>query len=91
MEWEWDLPTSRSDDRWRRGRKILDRGLRPSATSSRWPMLQMRARVLLSRLLTGPQQWEAHFEVSVEIHAISRCIPKLFVELLAFREKQFLP
>ena len=91
MGWEWDLPSSRSDERWRQGRKILDRGLRPGAAASRRPMLQTRARVLLSRLLTNPQQWEAHFEVSVQIHAISCCIPKLFVEHLAFREKQFLP
>ena len=91
MKWQWDLPSSRSDERWRRGRKVLDRGLRPGAAASHRPMLQMRARVLLSRLLANPQQWEAYFEVSVEIYAISCCVIKLFVKRLAFREKQFLP
>jgi cytochrome P450 len=63
---QWLLPTTRSGERWRRGRRILDRSLRPGAAALHRPMLQTRARVLLSRLLTNPHQWEAHIELSVD-------------------------
>ena len=87
MGWQWILSSARSDERWRQGRKVLDRGLRPGAAATYRPMLQMRARVLLSRLLTNPQQWEAHIELSVEILAISPFISKLFGKRLAFKER----
>ena len=66
MEWQWVLPTARSDEHWRRGRKLLDRSLKPGAAALHRPMLQTRARVLLSRLLTNPKQWEDHIDLSVE-------------------------
>ena len=66
MDWQWVLPTARSDEHWRRGRKLLDRGLRPGAAASHRPMLQIKARVLLSRLLADPQQWEDYINLSVE-------------------------
>ncbi|KAH9980679.1 cytochrome P450 [Russula compacta] len=48
MDWQWFLPSASSNDRpWRLGRRILDRGLRPSATASYHQM----------------QQWEAHVEL----------------------------
>lgn len=77
MVWQWLLPSARGDERWRRKRRLLDRGLGPSAAASYRPMLQTRSRVLLSRLLTNPQQWEAHIDLSVEIHAVSRYITEL--------------
>ncbi|KAH9975189.1 cytochrome P450, partial [Russula compacta] len=63
MGWQWFLPSARSDERWRLGRKILDRSLRPGAIASYRQMEQARARVLLSRLLLKPQQWEAHIDL----------------------------
>lgn len=65
MGWQWFLPSARSDERWRLGRKILDRSLRPGAITSYRQMGQARARVLLSRLLLNPQQWEAHIDLLV--------------------------
>jgi len=80
MGWQWVLPTARSDEHWRRGRKILDRGLRPGAAASHRPMLQTRARVLLSRLLTNPRQWEDYIDLSVERapHWLALQSPELF-------------
>jgi len=63
MGWQWALPMARGDERWRQGRKLLDRGLRPSATASRRPMLETRTRLLLSRLLTNPHQWEVYIDL----------------------------
>jgi len=51
IERQWPLSLSRSDERWRRGRKLLGRGLRPGAAASHRLMIQMRARVLPS--ITG--------------------------------------
>jgi cytochrome P450 len=64
MGWHWLLPSA-SGDRWRPGRRVLDRGLRPGAAATYRPMQQARAHVLLSRLLESPQQWEAHIELLV--------------------------
>ncbi|KAH9986739.1 cytochrome P450 [Russula compacta] len=63
MKWEWLLPIARYDDRWRLGRRLLDRGLRPGAITSYRPMLQAKAHLLLSRLLANPHQWEAYLEL----------------------------
>jgi hypothetical protein len=44
-------------------RKILDRGLRPGAVAQYRPMQQSKTRILLTRLLEHPREWEAHFEL----------------------------
>jgi hypothetical protein len=66
MGWQWVVPIARSGERWQRGRKLLDRGLRPGAAALHRPMLQARARVLLTRLLTDPQRWEGHIDLSID-------------------------
>ena len=63
MEWDWLLPTARYCETWRRGRKLLDRGLRPGAAVEYRPMQAARARVLLTRMLENPEDWEAHIEL----------------------------
>jgi cytochrome P450 len=65
MGWQWVLPTARGDESWRLGRRVLDRGLRPAASASYRPMIQARTRVLLSRILEKPHEWESHIELSV--------------------------
>ena len=65
MGWQWQLPSAGYGDHWRRGRKLLDRGLRPGAITSYRPVVQTKTNLLLSRLLAKPHQWEAHFELSV--------------------------
>jgi hypothetical protein len=63
MGWNWILTFARSDDLWRLGRKMLDRGLRPGATVSYRSIIQARTHVFLSRLLDGPDEWEAHIDL----------------------------
>lgn len=74
MQWQWVLVNSNSDERWRRGRKLLDRGLRPGASVSYRLTLQARARVLLSRLLANPHQWKDHIDLSVELAFVTDCV-----------------
>jgi cytochrome P450 len=64
MGMEWFLPTARYDEYFRRGRKLLDRGLRPGAAASYHPMQLAKTRSLLTRLLESPSEWEAHIELS---------------------------
>jgi hypothetical protein len=67
---------------------MLDRGLRPVATVSYRPMIQGRTRVLLSRLLENPHQWEDHLDLFVTFLSKSHHLPELFGtgKCLAFKE-----
>jgi len=87
MEWHWNISTARSGDRWRKGRRILDRGLRPGSAALYRLMIQARARALLSRLLANPDQWEDQSELSVGVLLGSYSILELnYLETrLAFR------
>ncbi|KAI0301751.1 cytochrome P450 [Multifurca ochricompacta] len=62
-EWQWNMAFARYSEIWRLGRKILDRGLRPGPAAKYRPMQQTQARVLLNRMLTRPNEWEAHIEL----------------------------
>ncbi|KAI0253746.1 cytochrome P450 [Lactifluus subvellereus] len=61
--WQWFVPIARYAEPYRLARKLLDRGLRPGAVASYRPVLQLRARLLLTRLLENPCEWEAHVEL----------------------------
>ncbi|KAI0302454.1 cytochrome P450 [Multifurca ochricompacta] len=61
--WQWALPMARYSDPWRLGRKLLDRGLRAGVAVAYRPMQQAKARLLLTRLLATPHEWEAHIEL----------------------------
>jgi hypothetical protein len=65
---------------------MLDRGLRPGATVSYRPMIQARTRVLLSRLLESPHQWEDHIDLSVGFLSNPYHIAELLGKCLAFKE-----
>ena len=81
MGWSWVLALAKSNERWRLGRRMLDRSLRPAATASYLPTIQARARVFLSRMLEHPHQWEGHLDLSVgfafDLHYLSD-IPRDF-------------
>ncbi|KAH9952752.1 cytochrome P450 [Russula dissimulans] len=62
MKWGWFVPLVRYTEFWRQTRRLLERGLRPGAVIAYRHLQQTKARALLSRLLTEPDQWEAHFE-----------------------------
>ncbi|KAH9970773.1 cytochrome P450 [Russula compacta] len=63
MGWEWFLPTAKYGEPWRQGRKVLDRSLGPRATAAYRPVQEVKARVLLTRILASPDEWEAHIEL----------------------------
>jgi cytochrome P450 len=63
MEWHWQIPIARYGEAWRQGRRLLDRSLRPGAAATYRPMQQARVRVLLTRLLATPDEWQAHIEL----------------------------
>ena len=63
MGWGWFLPTARYGEPWRQGRKLLDRSLGPGASAAYHPMQESKARVLLTRMLKNPEDWEAHVEL----------------------------
>ena len=65
MGWQWNVPSARYTESYRLARKLLDRGLRSGAVAPYRPMQQARARVLLTRLLSNPNNWETHIELSV--------------------------
>ena len=62
MDWGWLVPFARYSEYWRRSRKLLDPCFRPGALAVYRPVLQMKTRVLLARLLASPGDWEAHIE-----------------------------
>jgi hypothetical protein len=57
------MTIARYAEPYRVARKILDRGLRPAAVAPYRSMQQSKARVLLTRLLQDPREWEAHIEL----------------------------
>jgi hypothetical protein len=63
MDFGWALPLARYAEQWRLGRKLLDRSLGAGAASAYRPLQQAKGRLLLTRLLTNPQDWEAHLEL----------------------------
>ncbi|KAI9441764.1 cytochrome P450 [Lactarius indigo] len=63
MEYDWVLALARYTEQWRLGRKLLDRGLGAGAASAYRPLQQLKARLLLTRLLGSPQELEAHIEL----------------------------
>ena len=64
MEFEWALPLARYTEQWRQGRKLLDRSLGAGTSSAYRPLQQLKTRLLLTRLLVSPHEWEAHIELS---------------------------
>lgn len=84
MGWQWALSFARSDERWRMGRRLLDRCLRPRSITSYRPMVKAKTHRLLSRLLANPDQWEAHLELSVEFCSDSNSVLKLIWQMFSF-------
>jgi cytochrome P450 len=60
MKWGWIVTFSRYTESWRLARKLLDRSLRPAAVAGYRPLMQTKTHVLLTQLLSNPDQLEAH-------------------------------
>jgi hypothetical protein len=65
MEMDWQLFMIEMNETWRKGRKLLDRSLRPGAMISHWQMIQENTREFLAQLRADPKDFHAHVELSV--------------------------
>ena len=72
MGWEWFLPAARHGEPWRQGRKVLDRSLGPRGAAAYRSVQEAKARMLLTRMLGSPHEWEAHIELSEISLSMSR-------------------
>ena len=67
METDWLLFLLQNGERWREGRKLLDRSLRPGATSSYRQLIEEKTRGFLGHLLAAPDDFHNHIKLSVAI------------------------
>ena len=63
MGWHWQVPFAKYGEAWRQGRQLLDRSLRPGAAAMYRPVQQASVRVLLTRLLATPSEFQDHIEL----------------------------
>ena len=63
MGWHWQVPFAKYGEAWRQGRQLLDRSLRPGAAALYRPVQQASVRVLLTRLLATPNEFQDHIEL----------------------------
>jgi hypothetical protein len=83
MDMDWALFRIGMGETWRKGRKLVDRSLRPGAMISYWQMMQEETREFLARLRANPKDFRAHTELSVGMSSLYR----MTVDgLAAFRE-----
>ena len=62
---DWPMFVIGMTESWRKGRKLLDRGLRIGAMVSYRQMMQEKTRESLARLRANPKDFRAHLELSV--------------------------
>ena len=67
MEMDWHLALLQHNERWREGRKLIDRSLRPGATSSYRQMIEEKTRGFLGQLLAAPDDFRDHIKLSAAI------------------------
>ena len=65
MEVDWLLPVTEYGERWREGRKIAERSLRPGAMSSYHQRIEEKTRAFLGELLASPADFRRHIKLSV--------------------------
>jgi hypothetical protein len=65
MEMDWIVPASRKGKYWRESRRLLDRSLRPGATTSHGRLIEEKTRSFLDQLLANPKDFRAHIDLSV--------------------------
>ena len=71
MEVDWLLPVTEYGERWREGRKIAERSLRPAAMSPFHQRMEETTRWFLSQLLVSPADFRSHIELSVVLFVSS--------------------
>ena len=66
MEMDWPIFMTGMNETWRKGRKLLYRGLRPGAMISYRQMMQEKTCELLAQLRANPKDFYTHVEESVD-------------------------
>ena len=67
MEMDWHLALLQHNERWREGRKLIDRSLRPGATSLYQQVIEEKTRGFLGQLLAAPDDFRNHISLSAAI------------------------
>ncbi|KAF8483980.1 cytochrome P450 [Russula ochroleuca] len=62
MEMDWPIFMTGMNETWRKGRKLLYRGLRPGAIISYRQMMQEKTRELIAQLRANPKDFYTHVE-----------------------------
>jgi cytochrome P450 len=62
---DWPVFMTGMTETWRKGRKLLDRSLRPGAMMSYRQMMQEKTFEFLAQLRANPKDFHAHLELSV--------------------------
>lgn len=63
---DWPVFMTGMTETWRKGRKLLDRSLRPGAMISYRQMIQEKTHEFLAQLYATPKDFEAHVGLSVD-------------------------
>ena len=71
MEVDWILAVTEYGDRWREGRKIAERSLRPGAMSLYRQRIEEKTRAFLGELLSFPGDFRGHIKLSVVFFSTS--------------------
>jgi cytochrome P450 len=66
MDMDWPVFMTGMTETWRKGRKLLDRSLRPGAMISYRQMIQEKTREFLAQLYATPKDFEAHVGLSAD-------------------------
>jgi cytochrome P450 len=67
METDWLFFLLQNGERWREGRKLIDRSLRPGATSLYQQVIEEKTRGFLGQLLAAPDDFRNHISLSAAI------------------------
>ena len=67
MDVDWMFPIAKMGKYWRKGRKLLDRSLRPGATASSRRLIEEKTRVFLGQLLSNPKAFLEHIDQLVPL------------------------
>jgi cytochrome P450 len=62
---EWPILLNGTTETWRKGRRLLDRSLRPGEMTSYWQMMLDKTHEFLAQLCENPKEFRSHVEMSV--------------------------
>lgn len=62
---EWPILLNGTTETWRKGRRLLDRSLRPGGMTSYRQMMLDKTSEFLAQLRANPKEFRSHIEMSV--------------------------